>query len=123
LQKKLIHQKSLEELIDRRVYNEARTDPISLGIANELIKIGKLCTKDSAKERPEVVEVLKALDLMNVPSRSASVASYSQISNPTPMDIQRAYDSYNRQRTISGDSSWVLKIVKMFSTSLHRDIF
>jgi len=83
-------------------------DPISLGIFNELIKIGKWCTKENAKERPEVVEVLRALDQMNVPSRAPSVAaSYSQLS-PTPLEIQRAYDSLNRHRTISGDSSLVI---------------
>jgi hypothetical protein len=88
-------------VIDRRVH----IDPVSLEIFNELLTLGKLCTAKNAKDRPEVVEVLRKLEKMSISSRAASVTTpYIQ---SMPMELQRAYDSMNRQRNISGDSSMV----------------
>lgn len=100
-QKDLIEQKKREDLIDRKV---TYIDPVSLEIFNELFNIGKLCSAENSKDRPEMVIVLRELEKMNISSRAASVAaSFVSI----PMELQRAYDSRNRQRTISGDSSVV----------------
>jgi hypothetical protein len=89
-------------LIDRRVH----IDPVSLEIFNELLTVGKLCSVKNAKDRPEVVEVLRKLEKMSISSRAASVSTpYIQ---SMPMELQRAYDSMNRQRNISGDSSMVI---------------
>ncbi|XP_065347672.1 pelle-like serine/threonine-protein kinase pik-1 [Cloeon dipterum] len=66
-------------------------------IFNELIRLGKICTVERAKERPEVLEVLQALERLNVPSRSASAVSHSTPFCITPMELQRHYDSLNNR--------------------------
>ncbi|XP_059482559.1 pelle-like serine/threonine-protein kinase pik-1 isoform X2 [Neocloeon triangulifer] len=63
-------------------------------IFNELVRLGRMCTAERAKVRPEVLEVLQALERLNVPSRGPSVASQYPLS-PSPFDLQRFYDIRN----------------------------